>query len=66
MLPIRWRIGSPDIYIDPYRDGAVSLYNVCNADKAEIFDTGRGHTIPRGGPLVAELAEAVRDMISQA
>lgn len=50
--------------VDPYRDGALGLYNVCNPDVAEIFDTGRGHTIPRGGPLVSELADAVREMIS--
>ncbi|OKL59944.1 hypothetical protein UA08_04930 [Talaromyces atroroseus] len=39
---------------DPYRHGAVALYNVCDPDTAHMFDTGKGHTIPRAGKLVAD------------
>ncbi|KAK2749983.1 hypothetical protein FQN55_002701 [Onygenales sp. PD_40] len=48
---------------DPYRHGALALFNVCKPEKAQLFDTGKGHTVPRGGLVVTELAEAVREMI---
>lgn len=49
---------------DPYRYGALALYNVCDADSANMFDTGKGHTIPRTGKVISELADAVRELIS--
>lgn len=52
--------------IDPYRDGALALYNVCDPDAAVIFDTGKGHTIPRAGMVITELANAVRNLIEVA
>jgi hypothetical protein len=49
---------------DPYRYGALALYNVCDADTANMFDTGKGHTIPRTGKVISELGDAVRELIS--
>lgn len=54
------------IRIDPYRAGADALYNVCDPDTAEFFDTGKGHTVPRGGPVIDELGAAIRGIIEQA
>ncbi|KAJ9487554.1 hypothetical protein VN97_g5757 [Penicillium thymicola] len=51
---------------DPYRAGADALYNVCNPDTAEFFDTGKGHTVPRGGPVIDELGDVIRAMIEMA
>ncbi|KAJ5312286.1 hypothetical protein N7508_003116 [Penicillium antarcticum] len=51
---------------DPYRYGALALFNVCNPDSAAMFDTGRGHTIPRSGRVITELGNAVRDLIDRA
>lgn len=55
-----------NLMIDPYRDGALALYNVCDPDAAVIFDTGKGHTIPRAGMVITELANAVRNLIEVA
>ncbi|KAH8699210.1 putative DUF341 family oxidoreductase [Talaromyces proteolyticus] len=51
---------------DPYRYGALALYNVCDPDTAIMFDTGKGHTIPRAGPVISELAFAVQELILNA
>lgn len=51
---------------DPYRYGALALFNICDPDTAAMFDTGRGHTIPRSGPVITELGNAVRDLIHRA
>ncbi|KAJ5747241.1 uncharacterized protein N7511_008937 [Penicillium nucicola] len=51
---------------DPYRYGALALFNVCDPDSAALFDTGRGHTIPRSGKVITELGNAVRDLIDRA
>nr|POE49026.1 esterase fus5 [Quercus suber] len=51
---------------DPFKNGAMALYNVCNEDTAVFFDTGKGHTIPRHGESLEELAQAVRNMIQMA
>ena len=52
--------------IDPYRYGALALFNVCDPDTAAMFDTGRGHTIPRSGQVITELGNAVRDLVDKA
>lgn len=49
--------------LDPYRSGAFALYNVCDENKAKLFETGKGHTIPRGGLVIQELGDAMREMI---
>ncbi|KAJ6086798.1 hypothetical protein N7467_005712 [Penicillium canescens] len=51
---------------DPFRCGADSLYNVCDPDTAQFFDTGKGHTVPRSGPIITELGDAIREMIQRA
>jgi hypothetical protein len=51
---------------DPYRYGALALFNVCDPDTAAMFDTGRGHTIPRSGQVITELGNALRDLIDKA
>ncbi|KAI4722380.1 putative DUF341 family oxidoreductase [Aureobasidium sp. EXF-10727] len=48
---------------DPYKDGALALYNLFDDDMAVFFDSAGGHTIPRHGKLLQELAQAVKDLI---
>lgn len=52
------------IHTDPYKDGALALYNIFDEDMAIFFDSAGGHTIPRHGILLQELAQAVRDLVS--
>lgn len=42
------------------------LFNICDPDTAAMFDTGRGHIIPRSGPVITELGNAVRDLMDRA
>lgn len=51
---------------DPYKDGALALYNVCDPGTANLFDTGKGHTLPRSGPVLTELVDAVEQMLEEA
>ncbi|KAJ6121740.1 DUF341 family oxidoreductase [Penicillium capsulatum] len=51
---------------DPFRHGAYALYNICDPDTATFFDTGKGHTIPRSGKVITELADAVRGLQAMA
>ncbi|ORY63394.1 serine hydrolase FSH [Pseudomassariella vexata] len=44
---------------DPYILGAMALYNMCDGDSAELFDHGKGHTVPRDSRTVRELIDAV-------
>lgn len=44
---------------DPYIAGAVALYNMCDRDNAELFDHGRGHTVPRDARTIQELGDAI-------
>lgn len=44
---------------DPYIAGAVALYNMCDRDTAEIFDHGKGHTVPRDARTIQELCDAI-------
>lgn len=44
---------------DPYIHGAMALYAMCDEDTATLFDHGKGHTVPRDGQTVKELAEAI-------
>lgn len=64
-----WRIELPTCHIigslDPYLDGSMALYNVCDPDTAFIFDTGKGHTLPREKTMVKELGDTVRNMIAE-
>ncbi|THY05135.1 putative DUF341 family oxidoreductase [Aureobasidium pullulans] len=49
---------------DPYKDGALALYNLFDDNMAIFFDSAGGHTIPRHGKLLQELAEAVKGLIA--
>ncbi|PGH33559.1 hypothetical protein GX50_03631 [[Emmonsia] crescens] len=51
---------------DPYVNGSMALYNICKADNANIFDHGHGHTVPQGDKIQGELADVVREMVSEA
>ncbi|KAH9873395.1 hypothetical protein J1614_005793 [Plenodomus biglobosus] len=48
---------------DPYLEGAMSLYNMCQDDIAELFDHGQGHVIPRDARTMAELSVAVSKVL---
>jgi hypothetical protein len=40
------------------------LYNLFDDDMAVFFDSAGGHTIPRHGKLLQELAQAVKELIA--
>lgn len=44
---------------DPYVDGTMALYGVCDPDTAIMFDHGKGHTIPRDVATMKEAAEVI-------
>ncbi|PYH71008.1 DUF341 family oxidoreductase [Aspergillus vadensis CBS 113365] len=62
-------IDLPTVHIvganDPFRIAADCLYNICDPDSAYFFDTGKGHTIPRGGPVIDELGDTIRELIQR-
>ncbi|KAK3386192.1 serine hydrolase FSH [Podospora didyma] len=45
---------------DPYIDGSLALYNMCDEDTATLFDHGMGHNLPSDPKTVDELASAVK------
>lgn len=51
---------------DPYISGAVALYNMCDQDSAEMFDHGKGHTVPRDPRTIKELCDAIDRLIVRA
>ena len=51
---------------DPYVQGSMALYSMCDEDTAVLFDHGKGHTVPRDAKTVSELAVAIGDSISKA
>ncbi|EEH41413.2 hypothetical protein PAAG_02976 [Paracoccidioides lutzii Pb01] len=51
---------------DPFIDGCMALYNICDPDTANIFDHGHGHTVPQGDKIQGELAEVIREMVAEA
>ena len=40
------------------------MYNLFDDNMAVFFDSAGGHTIPRHGRLLQELAQAVKDLIA--
>ena len=44
---------------DPYILGAMALFNMCDEDSAELFDHGKGHTVPRDARTIKELVDAI-------
>lgn len=51
-------------YTDPYILGAIALFNMCNQDSAEMFDHGKGHTLPRDAETIKELGDAIDRLIA--
>ncbi|GAB0143746.1 hypothetical protein EsHS_00004252 [Epichloe bromicola] len=51
---------------DPYIDGAMALYSMCDQDSAELFDHGSGHFVPREPQTLSELSEVIKDMVEKA
>ncbi|KAF7504995.1 hypothetical protein GJ744_001516 [Endocarpon pusillum] len=49
---------------DPYIDGVMALYNVCDEDTATLFDHGKGHTVPRDPRTIEELALAIEGVLN--
>lgn len=49
---------------DPYIAGAVALYNMCDREIAEMFDHGKGHTVPRDARTIQELCDAIERLTS--
>ncbi|RDA94904.1 hypothetical protein CP533_0191 [Ophiocordyceps camponoti-saundersi (nom. inval.)] len=50
---------------DPYIHGAMALYDMCDPDTAELFDHGKGHTLPRDTMTIGELASSVNQVMSK-
>ncbi|ODM17016.1 hypothetical protein SI65_07415 [Aspergillus cristatus] len=51
---------------DPYIDASLALYNLCDQDRADLFDHGAGHVLPREKAALEDLADVVRNMITDA
>ena len=51
---------------DPYIQGAMALYSMCDEDSAALFDHGKGHTVPRDATTIRELAAAIGDSMKKA
>ncbi|MCJ1303564.1 hypothetical protein MMC08_006374 [Hypocenomyce scalaris] len=49
---------------DPWVQGCMALYNICDAETAQVFDHGRGHLVPRDSKTVEELGNVVREFVS--
>ncbi|KAJ5158641.1 uncharacterized protein N7500_008292 [Penicillium coprophilum] len=49
---------------DPFIDGSMALYNMCDPDSVDLFDHGAGHLIPRNKKVTEEIALVVREMIN--
>lgn len=50
---------------DPYILGAVALHNMCDQESAEIFDHGKGHTVPRDARTIVELGDAIDRLVER-
>ena len=57
------RIDIPTFHVvgssDPFIHGGITLYSMCDENTSTLFDHGKGHTVPRDGRTVAELAEGL-------
>ncbi|KAG6097869.1 hypothetical protein E4U31_004889 [Claviceps sp. LM219 group G6] len=47
---------------DPYIDGAMALFSMCDEDTALLFDHGKGHTVPRDPRTLQELVSVVNEV----
>ncbi|KAI5459310.1 serine hydrolase FSH [Mariannaea sp. PMI_226] len=46
---------------DPYIQGAMALFAMCEEDTATMFDHGKGHTVPRDPRTIKELATVIEE-----
>lgn len=64
------RIGTHTCHVigsnDPYIDASLALYNLCDQDRADLFDHGAGHVLPREKQALLDLADVIRNMITDA
>ncbi|KAG5984185.1 hypothetical protein E4U55_005798 [Claviceps digitariae] len=44
---------------DPYINGAMALFGMCDEDSAVLFDHGKGHTVPRDQRTLQELVSVI-------
>lgn len=51
---------------DPYINASLALYNLCDQDRADLFDHGAGHVLPREKAALKDLADVVWNMITDA
>ncbi|KAG5971871.1 hypothetical protein E4U55_001047 [Claviceps digitariae] len=51
---------------DPYIDGAMALFSMCDQDSADLFDHGNGHFIPREAQTLTELSENISALVEKA
>ncbi|KAG5988680.1 hypothetical protein E4U43_004672 [Claviceps pusilla] len=51
---------------DPFIDGAMALYSMCDQDSAEFFDHGNGHFIPREPQTCEELTANILALVEKA
>ena len=50
---------------DPYMLAGKALFNICDEDGAEMFDHGKGHSVPRDPRSVKDLCEAMRRLVKR-
>ncbi|KAK4121886.1 hypothetical protein N657DRAFT_691850 [Parathielavia appendiculata] len=51
---------------DPYLAGAMSLYNMCDEDTAELLDHGKSHNVPRDADTIELICDAIRRLVDKA
>lgn len=61
-------IDVPSIHVigasDPYLQGAMALYNVCDESTSMLFDHAHGHVLPRSPQTLRELAGSISDTMT--
>jgi predicted esterase len=50
---------------DPYVQGAMALFSMCDEDTTTLFDHGKGHTVPRDPRTIKELAAAIQQSVER-
>ncbi|KAK4498332.1 hypothetical protein PRZ48_010990 [Zasmidium cellare] len=50
---------------DPYIDGSMALYSLCDEETATLFDHGQGHLVPRDPRTIEELGAAIRETVNR-
>ena len=50
---------------DPWLNGSLALFALCNDDVAVLFDHGKGHTVPRDAVTTRELARSLNESVKK-